>query len=699
MARTRLIHVFTPPLLRGLAILEEVQGALGTSRAPAIRPDQAVEELRRLFAQSMEEGRRLKAPRGELGRDAAAELKAAEYAVVALLDDRFGQLPSWRQRELDPLQFAMYGERGAGDDLFRRMEEAKESQAELKEVYALVLGLGFRGRAYMRDDASRRLLDTYRTGVRAGLQPEPVGAAELEGERARLTPQPYGVADPPERALPRPARWPLLAGLAAGLATLAVIGGGAWWWLTRGPDGPKEAEAALQGLACSAIQVEAVPGRGAAARLSGRYADRTALDARLARLREAGVEPVGVEGLLHRPPPLCEVLDLLDRRRVAGGAGAPTIDPGGTAGAYQIGEYFVAQATTPAAGHLTMFFLRARPGATPQIVPLLPGARQPPGPVAAGTALTAGRPGPQITRREPGLIVTGPEGPAALVTIVSPQPLFAAGTPPTTALPEFLAALDAGLARQPSRTDGRSEARASHAMLDIQASRDPLPRAQAALRGLSCSIVQASAGPGGSVRLTGRYADEAALARVLPAGITWDREELRLIPAPWCQALDDIELLTQTDPATAPRVQLLRASPRFAVGEDFEMDAIMTGRFAGHLTALYLHPTVGFVPLMPSAAHPAQVLPRGERVRIGVDAAGRRPWQFIEPTGPGMLLLLATGQPLLEAGQTLPRGVTEGIAALRAALQRRAASGDEILASYYMLTVLPRDDAGGRPRP
>ncbi len=703
MPRNRLIHLFSRPLLRGLDILAELQSAQMANRAPAVTAQDATDELCRLLGEQMAEGRRRRAEDGEISPARQEELESAQYAVVAYLDDRFRQQSNWHGRDSEPLQYALYRERGAGDELFSRIRQMKEQQAELKETYSLILGLGFRGRAFSQDDQALQMLEEQKVRLRVGLRPEPVGARQFEAADAWLTPQPYGVEAPPPAVLPTPSRWPLFAAIAAGVALLLMVGGGALWWWSRGPDGVQVANAALSDLACSSVQTAPVQGQRSAVQVSGRFADRAELDARLDRIRDAGVE-VREGTLVERPRPICDVLDLLDRRRVDAGAGAPSLDPGGTRGGYQIGEFFVAHASSRNAGHLTVFFLRPLPGGGAQFVPLQPTQRQPNSAAEAGARVRLGRPGQEINQRDRGLIVTGPAGPAAIFAISTATPLLDATNLPRTGDTEgMLRALEAGLARQPIRPDGQINAAATHAMIAVTEARDALPRVQTALRNLQCSSIQAFAEPGGRIRLTGRYADAALIEdRLAPFSGQIDRQTLVHVPAPWCEVVGEIESVAAPErpadrPAMAgPTLDLTRRDGRFAVGDPFQLDATMSTGFAGHLTVLYLHPVRGFMPLMPSSAHPARELPAGERVRLDLNAQGFPIWQVSEPPGFAMILAFATTTPLIPNLQAFPTERAAGLAALRQAIQRQSSGPGGTPYTYAMITVLPPGTPPGR---
>lgn len=684
MTRTRLIHLFTAPLMRGLDMLAEVQSALAASRSPAMRPEEATGELRRLLEDRMAEARRQGATPVSPGRE--EELDATRYAIVAYLDDRFGQLPGWWNRDLDPLQYAIYRERGAGDDLFIRISQVKDQQAELKEVYATVLGLGFRGRAYEQDQAAQQFLERHRDRLRVGLRPEPVGLLDLDQAGGLLTPQPYGIAAPPAPVMPKPSRWPLIAALLAGLALLLLLGGIALWWFNRGPDGAQAAREVLRGLACSDVRADQVPGQRSAVLLNGRFADRDALDQRLDRLRAAGVDVL--EGqLVERPPPICDLLGMLEGRRAAGGPAAPTLDAGGTDGRYQIGDYFVAHATSPAAGHLTMLSAVATQGSGGTIFIPLPSPLYPSTTVAANTRLRIGRPVEETNGRDRGFMILGPEGLQAIFAIWTPTPLFdAQGRPPASDPAAVIRALEAALARQP-------QVSFTHTVLSVVPPRDAPQRARIALRGMACSNILVMTGASGQARLTGRFAEEAALAeRLAPLAGQVDRTVLRHVPEPFCQVLDRLEGALGMDVTTAggPSIATTRSDARFTQGDPVDVVATMATAFAGHLTVIQLHPTAGFELLAPSRDYPGRELAAGTPLRFGGAAPDRPVRALADPAGQRMVLAIATRAPLFGDGRPLPRDPAAGLAALQAAIAAQPGGAASAAVTYALITVAPR---------
>jgi len=82
----------------------------------------------------------------------AQHVQAARYALVAFLDEivlhsHWDIRSDWASR---PLQLEYFNEFAAGQGFFTRLEELRRNRSpvntELLEVYALVLGLGFKGR-------------------------------------------------------------------------------------------------------------------------------------------------------------------------------------------------------------------------------------------------------------------------------------------------------------------------------------------------------------------------------------------------------------------------------------------------------------------------------------------------------------------------------------------------------------------------
>ncbi len=139
----------------------------------------------------------------------------AFYAQCALLDEAAlaalagGARDAWAR---EPLQVRVFGRNDAGDELLRRIDARLREATPvlpLLAIFASVLGLGFRGRHAVADEAARASLveaiDDHL--ARSGTHTSNDIMVNRSGER---------------RAWPSPILWVCLAAVTAGLVWLAI---------------------------------------------------------------------------------------------------------------------------------------------------------------------------------------------------------------------------------------------------------------------------------------------------------------------------------------------------------------------------------------------------------------------------------------------------------------------------------------------
>ncbi|MFM2041466.1 MAG: hypothetical protein RLY86_42 [Pseudomonadota bacterium] len=459
MKEQRLIHLFTPALLRGLSILTDL-----AARQPVPSADSVIEEMTALIRDAISEGK-------AAGRS-DSDLEQAAYAVVAFIDDMFPRFPEWWCGN-EPLQYRLYKTRIAGDHFFDRLERLSERDTELRELCLMIMGLGFRGR--LHENMPRNLaLENRRKAVNHAdalarrLSPEPLPLKRLlDGKDGgeKLTPQPYTVPAAPPVQVPKEFPWKILGGIAA--AVLLVAGGVAAWMLAPTPVPKPEvtvspvavAERILAGLPCSRLSVAATAD-GAGVALSGRYADDAELRARIDAIRAEGIASVDQQGVRQMVRPFCDVIDILEASTST--EVAPAISLSSPNGRYPIGDalYMDIRMTEAFGGTLTVLYVHPS-----YIVPLLPSAIHPDDRLQRGQTIRIGRPVEEITDKVHGWQVVGPPGPGMIVAIASPAPLFDSRFTPI-GIADTLQRLREGLAA-PGNSSNPTAVRSNHLEITV----------------------------------------------------------------------------------------------------------------------------------------------------------------------------------------------------------------------------------------
>jgi len=145
------------------------------------------------------------------------DVKAVVYGLCALIDEtilnsRWAFKDQWAER---PLQLQYFGDQLAGErffDLLERVRQKGQRKAELLEVFALILILGFQGKYKLagREDLTRLTRKV---------------AEEASGYRgvSGLSPHWKVPDDPVERPVNRVPTWVLVAGIGSVLLVLVVF--------------------------------------------------------------------------------------------------------------------------------------------------------------------------------------------------------------------------------------------------------------------------------------------------------------------------------------------------------------------------------------------------------------------------------------------------------------------------------------------
>ncbi len=110
--------------------------------------------------------------RGREAGFAAAEIEAADFALIALLDEtvlrtRGPARDAWLMK---PLQLELYGQTVAGEEFFDRLEKLRRergTRVEALEVYFACLALGFGGRYNLAPEKLPAILDEVARDVAA----------------------------------------------------------------------------------------------------------------------------------------------------------------------------------------------------------------------------------------------------------------------------------------------------------------------------------------------------------------------------------------------------------------------------------------------------------------------------------------------------------------------------------------------------
>jgi len=139
----RIVDCFTPAILtaRKLARGEKLQSSADDMR----------EEFKQLFLVSEAVGK----------ENAYSDdvIDAAKFAIIAYIDELLlcSSWPHRSQWQKEPLQRTYFNTTNAGSDFYNRLNDLNKfgPDRELREVYALCLGLGFKGQYFRGEDRKK----------------------------------------------------------------------------------------------------------------------------------------------------------------------------------------------------------------------------------------------------------------------------------------------------------------------------------------------------------------------------------------------------------------------------------------------------------------------------------------------------------------------------------------------------------------
>lgn len=231
------------------------------------------------------------------------DLQQVTFGVVAWIDEVMLGYPEWGAA-VSNLQGELLSTQIARETFFQNLEQLDDAQDEVREVYYVLLCLGFQG-YYGELPGGQNELERLKDLHGRRLRMVPASAATLIDER--LTAQPYGVSPPPP--LPEPpakrGRWWIWIGVLAVLLALVLLLGFLLlpWWLER------SAAAKVDSLECAHVDVAI--GLNRIVDVDGYVSSDADREQMLASLDQTfGV--ARVEGDVEvRPWPFCEALDVV----------------------------------------------------------------------------------------------------------------------------------------------------------------------------------------------------------------------------------------------------------------------------------------------------------------------------------------------------------------------------------------------------
>ncbi|MGI9507911.1 MAG: DotU/TssL family secretion system protein [Geminicoccaceae bacterium] len=231
------------------------------------------------------------------------DLRQSTFGVVAWIDEVMLGYPDWGAAASN-LQGELLSTQIARETFFENLEQLNDNQDEVREVYYVLLCLGFRG-YYGELSEGQKELERLKDQHGRRLRMVPASASALIEER--LTAQPYGVSPPPP--LPEPPakkrrRWIWIAAVVLMLLLLLLLGFLLLpWWLER------RVAAGFGDLECARVDVRI--GLDRIADIDGYVSSGPDREQMLANLDQMfGV--AGVEGDIDvHPWPFCEALDVV----------------------------------------------------------------------------------------------------------------------------------------------------------------------------------------------------------------------------------------------------------------------------------------------------------------------------------------------------------------------------------------------------
>lgn len=427
----RLLDHFAPCVSAGLRLAEKLdQSNAHLESASSVR-----EKLRDdvLAAKSAAEGEVRPQP----------EVDLAAFAVVTWIDEVMLRYPEWG-RAVANLQGELLHTQIARELFFSNLEGLTPDQDEVREIYYLILSLGFQG-FYGQLDTGKEELERLKDLHERQLKTPPLAPGGLVDEK--LTPQPYAATPPPPPRKPRvskktPLPWGKIALAAAAALLLLIVGG---FFGLRGLT-DRRVQAAVAQLECAAVQTDV--GINRVARLNGRvesFVDQQKLiesvaDMTFVRHVDAQLDVVTW--------PFCEVLvDVEPLKKLTDADGfANAIGLAGGVDRLQDQEYVVIEATAPGFdGFVYLFDIRGDGG----VVHFLPNTILTDNRRFGGDRITVGDKASGVRLR-----VEAPFGLEMLLLVATSEPVLGDELRNSSNFEDFIGTLRSGLA-EIQRVDGQ----------------------------------------------------------------------------------------------------------------------------------------------------------------------------------------------------------------------------------------------------
>ncbi len=384
---------------------------------------------------------------------AQADVDLAVFAVVAWIDEVMLRYPEWGQAVAN-LQGELLNTQIARELFFTNLEGLAADQDEVREVYYLILSLGFQG-FFGQLEKGKEELERLKDLHERQLVTPPLAPGGLVDEK--LTPQPYSVAPPPPPPAPaQPAAafpWGKAALAIAALLVLVVLGG----FLGLRGLADRRVQAAAAQLQCAAVQTEV--GFNRVARLQGHVA--SFIDQQELIEAAAGAAFVQrVDSQLEvQTWPFCEVLievDPLKQLTDAEGLGAAIRLAGGV-DRLRDQEFVVIEATAPVFDSFVyLFYIRGDGG----VIHLLPNTILTSNRLAGGDNIAIGDDGSRIRLR-----ASAPFGKEMLLIVATSEPVLNEELRNSSNFEDFILSLRRGLTEI---TGNAGQVAASYFFLETQ---------------------------------------------------------------------------------------------------------------------------------------------------------------------------------------------------------------------------------------
>jgi type IV/VI secretion system ImpK/VasF family protein len=410
-----LFSYFADVFSLGLAVEEQLDAASGTLSVPELNAqlDLAVKSA---HDRALAGGKREK------------DVLEAAFAIVAWVDELVTRrFEAWAGAT--SLQKRWFDTALAGNDFFSHLQNLTTEQAEVREIYYLVLCLGFRGQYFFETGEGGelgRLKDLHSRQL-------PVKPAAIHTLREeKITPQPYLMDDPAGVRLPgKPER--RLLWIAVAIALLLPIGY-AIWQLVVQPKGPtlqQQVAGAVATFSCADLSArvdndEAVSISGFVSKAD----DIARLKAEMGKL--TGVKQLNVD-LSVRIWPYCEVVELLKpykERNDTYGFGLAVQPSTGHSDSFIENERVTVdlrQSNTDGYIYVDYYVIDGT------VIHLLPNSREP----ASGHAVPAGG-ALRLGEINPPWLIGPPFGQELITIVSSPVPLYQGELPQTEPAADYL---------------------------------------------------------------------------------------------------------------------------------------------------------------------------------------------------------------------------------------------------------------------